>query len=362
VQTQLLIDSIVRQTTVLIAQLATSGGVRAPLAHVAGQVFVELARELETQGVSRKVSADMFGMALRTYQRKTQRLRESVTMRGRSLWEAVLEFLQSEDVVPRSRVLSRFRHDDQVLVRGVLRDLTESGFVFASGSGDGTAFRAARPEELAKLRDAEDSGALDALVWGIIYREGPIDRAGLTEGGRLSAEALAGALERLLSQGRIEVSERGGEALYASRELFIPLDATVGWEAAVYDHFRALVSTICRKLALPATAREQDLTGGSTYSFAVWSGHPHEDEVTATLKRFRAEQSALRAKVDAFNAAHGIPEAQRRTVITYAGQHLVDAEGDDAMGGADGDDAMGGADGDDALGSGASKEPRESQT
>ena len=36
---QLLIDSIVRQTTVLVAQLATAGGVRAPLASVANQVF-----------------------------------------------------------------------------------------------------------------------------------------------------------------------------------------------------------------------------------------------------------------------------------------------------------------------------------
>jgi len=353
VQTPLLIDSIVRQTTVLIAQLATSGGVRAPLAHVAGQVFVELARELETQGVSRKVSADMFGMALRTYQRKTQRLRESVTVRGRSLWEAVLEYLQSEDVVTRARVLARFRHDDQVLVRGVLRDLTESGFVFASGSGDGAAFRAARPEELAKLRDAEDTGSLDALVWGLIYREGPIDRVGLTEGGRLAADALAGALDRLLAQGRIEArearestparearestpareptssGENTGATVYASRELFIPIDAAVGWEAAVYDHFQALVSTICRKLALPANAKEQELTGGSTYSFAVWPGHPHEGEVTATLKRFRAEQSALRAKVDAFNAAQGIAESERRKVITYAGQHIVDAEGEE---------------------------------
>ncbi len=62
---QVLIDSIVRQVTVLIAQLATSGGIRAPLSHVANQVFLDLARELEEQGVSRKVSADMFGMALR---------------------------------------------------------------------------------------------------------------------------------------------------------------------------------------------------------------------------------------------------------------------------------------------------------
>lgn len=55
---QVLIDSIVRQVTVLIAQLAMSGGIRAPLAHVANQVFLDLARELQEQGVSRKVSAE----------------------------------------------------------------------------------------------------------------------------------------------------------------------------------------------------------------------------------------------------------------------------------------------------------------
>jgi hypothetical protein len=44
VNVNLLIDAIVRQTTVLIAQLATAAGVRAPLAHTANQVFVDLVR------------------------------------------------------------------------------------------------------------------------------------------------------------------------------------------------------------------------------------------------------------------------------------------------------------------------------
>ncbi len=57
----LLIDSIVRQTTVLIAQLATATGGRAPLAHTANQVFTDLIRELKEQGVGNKVIADMFG-------------------------------------------------------------------------------------------------------------------------------------------------------------------------------------------------------------------------------------------------------------------------------------------------------------
>src|SRR5689334_2366568 len=98
----LLIHALVRQTTILIAQLATSGGTRAPLAQVASQVFLDLVHELERQGVSRKVSADMFGLGLRTYQRKIQRLSESSTDRGRSLWVAVLDYVHARSAVTRA--------------------------------------------------------------------------------------------------------------------------------------------------------------------------------------------------------------------------------------------------------------------
>ena len=50
----ILIDSIVAQTTVLIAQLATSAGTRAPLARTANQVFLDLVRELKGQGLRNK--------------------------------------------------------------------------------------------------------------------------------------------------------------------------------------------------------------------------------------------------------------------------------------------------------------------
>jgi hypothetical protein len=89
----LLIDSIVRQTTVLIAQLATAAGGRAPLAHTANQVFADLIRELKEQGLGTKVIADMFGLTLRTYHNRVRRLAESSTFKGRSVWEAVLRDL-----------------------------------------------------------------------------------------------------------------------------------------------------------------------------------------------------------------------------------------------------------------------------
>ena len=120
---QVLIDGVVRHTTVLIAQLATSGGVRAPLAHIANQIFLELAREVESQGVSKQVSADMFGLALRSYRRRLQRLAASATDRGGSIWEGLLDYLGKVGVVTRADVLRRFHRDDPEVVKSVLHDL-----------------------------------------------------------------------------------------------------------------------------------------------------------------------------------------------------------------------------------------------
>lgn len=44
-ESRVLIDAIMRQTTLLIAQLATSTGIRAPLANLADQVFLELSAQ-----------------------------------------------------------------------------------------------------------------------------------------------------------------------------------------------------------------------------------------------------------------------------------------------------------------------------
>lgn len=104
-ESRLLIDAVMRQTTVLIAQMATSFGLRAPLANIADQVFLELSREIEQQGISRSVAADMFGMALRSYQRKVNRLRAGVTNGEKTLWQAVLDHVRAEETCTRAQIL-----------------------------------------------------------------------------------------------------------------------------------------------------------------------------------------------------------------------------------------------------------------
>jgi hypothetical protein len=143
VNAQILIDALVQQVTVLIAQVATSGGLRAPIAHIANQVFVDLSLELEAQGVGRKVSADMFGMALRAYQRKLRRLSTRASQREQTLWSGVLEALEA-GALPRKALLERFARDDGRSVRAVVRDLVDAGLVRASGQGTRVTYALAR--------------------------------------------------------------------------------------------------------------------------------------------------------------------------------------------------------------------------
>jgi hypothetical protein len=319
-RTHLLIDAIVRQTTVLIAQLATAGGFRAPLAHVADQVFRDLARSLQEQGISRRVSADMFGMALRAYVRKVQRLGESTTFRGRSLWESVLGFVGEHALVTRREVLERFHRDDETLVRGVLRDLVESGLVFSSGLGDGAVFRRSTDDELRDARMRLEGGS-DELLWAIIYREGPLTLEALRARSGLDQDELAAVLERLSAAARVRRTESGA---YGASEFFVALEGEAGWEAAIFDHYHALVRTLCCRLNPDPQLNDlpNEAIGGSTYTFDVWPGHPLYAEVMATLGRARRTQSELRKRVEAHNALHGLPDTFLQ-VVTYAGQSVV---------------------------------------
>jgi hypothetical protein len=319
---KILIDSIVRQTTVLIAQLATAGGVRAPLAHIANQVFRELARELDAQGVSRKVSADMFGMALRSYLRRIAGLNESSTERGRTLWEAVLAYLGQGDLRSRAEILGRFARDDQDLVRSVLHDLTESGLAFSSGSGPDQVYRATTRAEQMQIGRLADAAGLTELLWAFIYREGPLSRVQLLEFAAASAHSVDDALAELMRLGKISADGEGDARRYRAERLEVLLHAESGFEAAVFDHYRAVVQTICQRLLVDKGSELARRIGGSTFTLDVWDGHPLAGEAYNMLADFRARYADLFERIEQHNAAHGRPDDYDQVVI-YGGQHVL---------------------------------------
>jgi len=320
VNVNLLIDNIVRQTTVLVAQLATAAGGRAPLAHVAGQVFVELVRELKVQGLGNKVIADMFGLTLRTYHDRVKRASESVTERGSSLWEAVLRYMRQRQMLSRAELLQRFRADDEASVRGVLSDLVDSGLLFRSGRGDHTTYRAASDAEASAVLAADPEASAAGMVWVLLHQGGPRTAEELARELNLSAESVQRALVALLAQGRCR--EQDGH--YRADHCLILYGDELGWEAALFDHFQAMVTAIGSKVTQGKNrAARGETTGGSTYHFDLYRGHPKEQEVLELLTAVRERASALREEVDRDGGerAEGAPDVYR--VVFYVGQNAV---------------------------------------
>lgn len=325
---QLLIDAIVRQTTVLIARLSTAEGVRSPLGHIANEVFAGLVAELEHQGVSKKVVADMFGLALRSYRQKVQRLSESATARGVTVWSAVQQYLAERPSATRREVLDRFKRDDESTVRGVLNDLVENGFVIRSGRSEETHYRVATEEELRDFGAALEGTSAESLaahVWLQIYRHGKTSYEQLSRLVPVSDSALQKAVSLLLSDRRISYETDGGERRYVADEVLIPVGESVGWEAAVVDHHRAVLNALAAKITAGHRASTpSDEVGGTTLTFDLWPGHPKEREVRKLLSTARAAFIPLWDEVTEYNrTAKGQDEYQ---VHFYCGQYVVQEE------------------------------------
>jgi hypothetical protein len=322
---QVLIDAIVRQTTVLIARLSTVQGVRSPLSHIANEVFVGLVQELETQGLGKKVIADMFGLALRSYRQKVQRLSESASVREVTLWSAVQSFLSERESATRSQVLEHFRFDEELSVRGILNDLAESGLVLRSGSGNGTRYRAARTEELDELGTFSrelSAESTAALVWVHVYRESPITDERLSQLLPLPGDALKSAIATLLSDGRIRSESRAEGEHYVTAHCIIPIGESQGWEAAIIDHHRAVLNALVAKVSGVAhSSAKNDEVGGTTLTFDLWPGHPREREVRELLQSTRERVIGLWEEVTAEKQEGTDKEPYQLTF--YCGQYLV---------------------------------------
>jgi hypothetical protein len=315
--TKLLVDAIVRQTTVLIAELSTAAGIRAPLAHVADQVFLQLAKAIEAQGVGRKVAADMFGMAIRSYQKKMQRLEESQSVRNKTLWEAVLEFL-SDGSKTRARVLERFRFDPEREVTAVLNDLVTSGFVYATGRGATLCYGLTSDEERRSVLDSGDRESIIGMMWLQVHLHEPLPEDELLSAFAEVPEQAQEGLDELLRDGRLR---RDPDGQLRAENFLVPLGSEAGWEAAVFDHFRAMANAIAQKVKLGRSAAgERDRVGGGTVMFSVYPGHPRESEVYGLLRDVRVRVGALWEKVAAYNEQHVVPEDRASKVYFYFGQ------------------------------------------
>lgn len=323
---KLLIDDIVRQTTILIAQLSTAAGVRAPLSHIADQVFIELAREIEAQGVRRKVAADMFGLALRSYQLKVQRLLDNERP-STSIWQEVYTEL-SAGARTKQELCIALRPAVATDVASVLRDLVGSGLAYSSGRGASAVYGLTSESDRKRLSLADEQQALVNMVWQLVATERAVSRDELLGQLNVPQRMIDRALLALTQDGRVV----NVEGKLTAAELSIPVGAEQGWEAAVSDHFRSVATAIATKLRLGRSA-PGDRVGGGTLSFTVHERHPMRDEVFGLLERVRRDVGQVQARVADFNREHPAPEDAVRVTFyfgqTMTGLDITETSGDD---------------------------------
>jgi hypothetical protein len=326
---QLLIDDIVRQTTVLIAQLSTAAGARAPLSHLADQVFLELSRELSAQGVRQKVAADMFGMALRSYQMKVRRL-SSGSDPALTLWQALHDRL-ARGSATRRELEASFKGHSAKDVAATLKDMAESGIAYVSGHGQGALYGLTSPADRERARAAARAGANSDMAWYLVASGAASTRDEIARELRCEPAEIEGAVDALVADGSL----REEQGVLSSRRFEIAVGAEKGWETAVCDHFRAVASAIATKVGR-ASSEQDDRTGGGTVSFILPPDHPHAAEAHRLLETVREQVNALWRRASDHNLAHPPPEGSDRLTF-YFGQHLIPG-GDGGGAASDGND------------------------
>src|SRR5262245_19632527 len=135
-----------------------------------------------------------------------QRLSESASVRGRTLWEVVHEFVASNPGARRAQVDERFRNDSADDVAAVLHDLVGSGLIYASGRGENTMYRAVPVAEQHAAADVDALDALSDLVWLTVHRARRMKQSELAGSVPTGASDVQLALERLVERGIVQRS------------------------------------------------------------------------------------------------------------------------------------------------------------
>lgn len=321
-----LIDAVIQYAMSLVATLATARNTRYSLSHIETRVFFHLSQALEKKDIGKKVIADMLGMSLRTYQARHQQLKESRSLRGKSLWEAIVEHLmKSKGAIDRHELLHRFRYDSEANVLSVLRDLKASELVKTVTNNKGTAYQLRHTKELRELKQSQLS-SMSNLLWVVIHRSPGIFLDEL-KGYFPSVDPMQidEAIAELKRHQRIIAEQdRDGTHLH-THSCVLAKDDDTGLSGAILDHFRATVDTISLRLTGEEPSGSDTLTGGSTFHFDIDAHHPFRNDVERLFGDLRERASQLAFDVEAYNQGLTGKRKGIYRVVFYAGQHVSNA-------------------------------------
>jgi hypothetical protein len=132
-------------------------------------------------------------------------------------------------------------------------------------------------------------------------------------------------LSILTADGRVSHRLEGSASFYTAEDVLIPIGETAGWEAAVVDHHRTVLNALAAKITSGnRTSARSDEVGGTTLTFDLWPGHPHEHAVRKLLASTRATILPLWEEVTAFNKETEGKDPYQ--VHFYCGQYVLEED------------------------------------
>jgi len=325
---ELLIDGVARQSVRLIAHIATFAG-RSRLSGLTEQMFGWMVTALREEcDLNHGVIQSMLALPRSTYFDRLSRRSESG--HGVNLWLAILLQFQRRAPAPLSveelaQILPRV---DEHSLRGILADLQKQELIAcATGGASNLAWERFAIVDAERVKTVIDCALEDisSMLLVAVYQNGPIGVSALAERLGLAVAEIEDGLLDLNDRGLIDVDRSNGAERWDCKGLDIAFENVEAWHAAVYDHVHAVVNAVIGKLRSEKTqACMEDEVGGSTFSYEVWPGHPHEKRVGALFKKVRAEGNQLLEELRVFEQSEAAkakpPAAQRRKVVFYCGQ------------------------------------------
>ncbi|MCB9788932.1 MAG: hypothetical protein H6744_19825 [Deltaproteobacteria bacterium] len=322
-----LVERMVPLVAELFATLKVTDPLRMDFAGIAEKTVHDLVGVLRQEGLTNEEIAAALDLSIAGFYRKVKDLRETYSPgegpRRPTLWEHIYDFVLEQSGGSHDRpvtflaIEARFPQLSPDRLGAMLRYLVRFGRLSMTGHG---------PQRRYHIVERElPTGATyhDAVV--TLYRDGPLTRAELAQRLEVDEQTCEPWLVRLRDAGRLEETTVGRQpARYRATGYHIEPEEPAGYEAALWDHFQAVVRAICKKVRLGATqASMGDLIGGTTFSFDL----PVEDPLYAELSGFLAE---TRQRMEAWLVRHGEmearPGARRVRVTIYTGQMVEELD------------------------------------
>ncbi|MEZ4267485.1 MAG: hypothetical protein R3F39_13990 [Myxococcota bacterium] len=322
-----LVERMVPLVAELFATLKVTDPLRMDFAGIAEKTVHDLVGVLRQEGLTNEEIAAALDLSIAGFYRKVKDLRETYSpgegTRRPTLWEHVYDFVLEQSggsgdrPVTYTAIEARFPQLTPERLGAMLRYLVRFGRLSMTGHGASRRYRIVEREQ--------PTGATyhDAVV--TLYRDGPLTRVELAQRLETDEDACDAWLARLRDAGRLEETTVGRQKTrYRATGYHIEPDEPAGYEAALWDHFQAVVRAICMKVRLGATqASMRDLIGGTTFSFDL----PVDDPLYAEISGFLAE---TRQRMEAWLVRHGEmeprPGARSVRVTIYTGQMVEETD------------------------------------